>query len=81
MKTNELKKGARIQLRCGWYATLIDNARGNIRLADVEGFCREMGSIYSHDIAAYYSETDGHWHSDIEYTPAQMKCKAFANSL
>ncbi len=80
MKTNELKKGTRIQLRCGWFATLIDNMKGNTRLADVEGYCREMGSIYSHDIARYQDST-GQWHNDIELTPSQIKCQKLAASF
>lgn len=72
MKTNDLKKGTRIQLRNGWFATIIDNAKGNTRLADVEGFCREMGSIYSHDIAC--AIIDGKAVA-IEYTPAQVKLR------
>lgn len=77
MKTNELKKGCRIRLRCGWYATLMDNMKGNTRLADVEGIYREIGSIYSHDIAAY-QDANGQWHNDIELTPSQIKCQKMA---
>lgn len=57
VKTNELKKGVRIQLRAtglsgpvGWYATITDNAKGTIRQAEVEGLYTEIGSVYSHDI-------------------------------
>jgi len=48
--TNDLKKGTRVLLRNGFYATLLDNRKGTTRLADVEGIVRESGSIYSHDI-------------------------------
>lgn len=72
LKTNDLKKGARIQLRNGWFATIFDNAKGNIRMADVEGICREIGSVYSHDIIC--AEIDGKWQA-VEHTPAQLKLR------
>ena len=81
MKTNDLKKGTRIKLAdSGWEATLIDSKKGNIRYADVEGVYREMGSIYSHDIVAYQTK-DGAWHTDIEYTPAQLACRQANDSI
>ncbi len=52
-ETNKLKKGTRVVLRNGWEAVLEDNKRGSIRMATVEGFYTEMGSIYAHDIAGY----------------------------
>lgn len=79
MTTNELKKGQRVMLAVGWQATLVDNARGTIRTADVEGDFRETGSVYAHDIVAYQN-SEGMWLDDIEYTPAQLKCKAFAKA-
>ena len=72
MFTNDLKKGTRVRLACGWFATLADNQKGNTRLADVEGFCREIGSVYSHDIVA--ALIDGTW-QQVEHTPAQLKLK------
>jgi hypothetical protein len=50
VKTNDLKKGTRVLLSNGWYATLADNARGNTRMATVEGYVTETGSVYAHDI-------------------------------
>lgn len=50
IKTNDLKKGTRVRLANGWYATLADNARGNTRMANVEGYVTEVGSVYAHDI-------------------------------
>ena len=73
MFTNELKKGTRVKLRNGWFATLEDNARGNIRLATVEGYVTEIGSIYSHDIKYYYDKENG-WVCP-EYTSAQLKLR------
>ncbi len=73
MKTNELKKGARVLLRCGWFATVYDNARGNIRMCEVEGDFTEIGSVYSHDIVRYFPD-DGP-SVVIEHTPAQIKLR------
>lgn len=72
MRTNELKKGTRVRLRNGWFATIEDNLRGNIRMATVEGYFTEMGSIYSHDILT--GCIDGEWVS-IDHTPAQLKLR------
>ena len=37
MKTNDIKKGMKVQLNSGWYATIQDNMKGNTSLALVEG--------------------------------------------
>jgi len=71
MTTNELKKGTRIHLKNGWYATLMDNKKGTIRMAEVEGFYTEIGSIYAHDIAEYRDE-HGEWHL-VEHTKKQKE--------
>ena len=73
MKTNDLKKGDRILLRNGWYATIADNKRGNIRLATVEGDYTETGSVYSHDIKFYISPAGSA--TSIEHTPEQIKLR------
>lgn len=70
MFTNELKKGTRVQLRNGWKATIMDNGRGNTRICEVEGFCTEMGSVYSHDIVQVLPSGDL-----VEHTPAQLKLR------
>lgn len=72
MVTNDIKKGTRIQLRCGWYATVVDNKRGNTRMAKVEGFVTEVGSVYSHDIMR--ALIDDRWVT-VEHTPAQDKLR------
>lgn len=79
MKTNELKKGTRIQLANSWYATLEDNMKGNTRLATVEGFFTEMGSVYSHDIIMFKNDK-GLWEK-VEHTPAQLKFKKQVSSF
>jgi|TARA_R110000824_G_scaffold140404_5_gene306294 hypothetical protein len=55
MKTNELKKGARVQLRNGWQAIIWDNKKGNTRMAKVFGQYEELGSVYAHDVVAYFA--------------------------
>jgi hypothetical protein len=71
MKTNELKKGDMVQLRCGWKARIEDNLKGNIRMAYVLGYFPEMGSIYAHDIVGKINDNGSL--TAIEYTPAQVK--------
>lgn len=73
MKTNDIKKGTRVQLRCGWEATIEDNRKGNTRMATVYGFCTEMGSVYSHDIVSV--QTENGWKA-VEHTPAQKKLRS-----
>jgi hypothetical protein len=71
MKTNDLKKGDSVRLHNGWNATIEDNLKGNTRMATVEGFVTEMGSIYSHDIKVFLSKDT--FEIDIELTPKQIK--------
>lgn len=79
MKTNDLKKGDRIQLRNNWFATIADSRKGNIRLATVEGIYTETGSIYAHDIILYFPP-DGAPIS-VLHTPAQRKLRDHILSL
>ena len=71
--TNELKKGTRIQLANGWFGTIKDNGRGVTRVAEVEGFCTETGSVYSHDIAL--AMINDQW-VPVAHTDKQMECRA-----
>lgn len=73
MLTNDIKSGARIQLRNGWYATMHDNKKGNSRLAEVEGYYTEMGSVYAHDIMAVL--VNGQWQT-VEHTDKQKQVRA-----
>jgi hypothetical protein len=57
MQTNQIKKGMRVQLMNGWMGTMYDNVKGNTRMVEVEGICREIGSVYAHDIK--YAIVDG----------------------
>lgn len=79
MKTSELwdaknKKGYRVMQRNGWECDVLGSARGTTTVCRVYGFETECGSIYTHDIAAYKG-SDGNWHRDLEFTPAQIKCR------
>ena len=75
MKTNDIRKGVRFRLANGWYATMMDNRRGNIREAEVEGMNIDRGSIYTHDIVSAQFGEEGCW-DDIKHTPAQIKLRA-----
>jgi len=72
MKTNELKKGTEVKLRNGWKAELMDNMKGNTRIAKVYGTFTECGSIYSHDIIS--AIVDGKLIT-VEHTDAQLRLK------
>ena len=49
--TDDIKRGMYFQLKNGWFGTMMDNKKGNVRLAEIEAgdFC-EIGSIYTPDI-------------------------------
>lgn len=70
LKTNDLKKGTRVLLANGWYATLADNAKGNTRMATVEGYVTETGSVYAHDIVE--ANVADAWVA-VTHTPQQQK--------
>ena len=74
MKTNDIKKGQRIQQRNGWFGTMVDSKKGNIRCVEVEGDFTEIGSIYAHDIFRA-QDANGIWHP-IELTESQLKLRA-----
>lgn len=74
MKTNDIRKGQRIQQRNGWFGTMQDSKKGNIRCVEVEGIYKEMGSIYAHEIVRA-QDAQGIWHT-VEHTPAQLKLQA-----
>ena len=73
MKTNDIKKGQRVQQRNGWYGTMMDNQKGNIRMVEVEGDFKEIGSVYAHEIARA-QDANGIWHT-VELTEAQIKLR------
>jgi hypothetical protein len=88
MKTNEIKKGMVVKLRNGWYGIMADNMRGNTRMVDVDGFEREIGSVYSHDITGVRTNDTRQLGASlvnlrltellfepVEHTPAQINLK------
>ena len=77
MKANDIKKGMNILLKNGWYATMMDNKKGNIRLAEVQGYCTEIGSIYSADIDMV-EKPEGGWEK-VEHTEKQKAVADFWN--
>jgi hypothetical protein len=74
MKTNDIKKGQRIQLNNGWSGTMFDSKKGNIRTAEIEGDFKEIGSVYAHDISRAQDD-QGVWHT-VELTDSQLKLKS-----
>lgn len=81
MTTNDIKKGWRIKLSCGWFGTMFDNAKGNIRMAEVEGIFTEIGSVYAHDIVAAKSPDEGAQWQTVEHTPAQLKLRRTVGAM
>jgi hypothetical protein len=80
MFTNDLKKGDKVVLRNGWHAIIMDNKKGNIRLAEVKGYCTEIGSVYAHDIV-YLQDIESDVFAHIEHTPAQLKLRQTVGAL
>ena len=76
--TNEIKKGDRITLRCGWEGTMQDNQRGNIRFAKIEGNVTELGSVYAHDIL--YATKNGETFQIVP-NPSQKKLKKTVKAI
>ena len=74
-KIAEVKKGARVELRNGFLATVMDNlVNGQTRLCKVEGFVTELGSVYSSDLLNVLTPTG--W-SQIQHTPKQLAGRTF----
>ena len=78
LTVNDLKQGTKVRLVSGFTATLEDNKKGNTRLAMVNGFCNEMGSIYAHDIAE--ALVNGVW-QPVLHTPAQNKLRKTTRAM
>ena len=78
MLTKEIKKGDRIQLRNGWYATMMDNGRGVTRIAEVEGYYTEIGSVYSFDIVAVIKGDNIY---GVELTDKELQVKKMNEEL
>ena len=70
MLANDMKKGTQIVMLSGELGTIMDNRKGMIRVAEVEGVFTEMGSIYIDDIDLVL--TDDGWEK-IEFNQSQQK--------
>jgi hypothetical protein len=74
MKSTDLRKGMRVQLRNGWEATLEDNqTRGQTRLCTVYGIVTEIGSVYTSDITHVLYVDDAP--EQVELTETQIRAK------
>jgi len=78
MLTKDIKKGMRMRLDNGWYATMMDNGRGTTRIAEVEGFYTETGSIYTYDIVV--AQTPTGWEA-VVHTEKELKLKEMVNGI
>jgi hypothetical protein len=80
VKTDQIKKGDVVKLRgCDWIATIEDNyTKRPIRLATVQGYVTETGSIYITD--AYQVFRAGSWHP-IEITEKHRKTLSPAKAI
>ena len=83
MLVNDIKKGARVKMRNGWFGTMADNKKGNIRDVIVEGIYTERGSVYSHDIACVLVDDTvcGERWVDVSLSPAQEKSAKLIKSM
>jgi hypothetical protein len=80
MKTVDIKKGMRILMANGWEGTMKDNGRGVTRVAEIEGYYTETGSVYSYDIQAAQPMNDGIWHR-IDFTEKEKKVKQMNKAM
>lgn len=78
IKTNDIKKGDVFLQTNGWYGEMVDNMRGNTRVANIHGIYTEMGSIYVWDISLVVK--DGKQHG-IELTAKQEKDRGRVDSM
>lgn len=77
--SNELKKGTKIVMSgTGWSGTILDNKKGNIRMAEIVGYYTDIGSIYVHNIA--YAIIDDK-HVTIELTEKQKELKNLVDNF
>ncbi len=70
--SNDLKDGDVFIQTNGWVGEIVDNGRGNTRIANIHGFCAEAGSIYVWDISQVAKEGVLR---RIQLTPKQEKDK------
>ena len=78
IRTDQLKKGARVKMRNGWEAIVVEECDGNTLIAKVFGRFTDTGSIYAHNIVA--TEVDGKW-VEVEMTEEQARCYKWVKPL
>ena len=77
--SNELKKGDLIKMRgTDWYGEILDNLKGNTRVANIHGWATEAGSIYVWDIALACKNGELH---QINLTAKQQKDREWVNNM
>ena len=77
MKSNELKKGDKVILTCGYLAEIMDSKKGNIRLANIEtNFQKKMCRVFVWDIDSVLEHKNGNLlFKKIDLNPAQQKAR------
>ena len=76
--SNEMKKGDFILQVNGWYGEILDNMKGNTRVANIHGYFTEAGSIYVWDITNIVK--DGKLYN-LKLTDKQVKDKIMVESI
>lgn len=76
--SNEMKDGDLILQTNGWYGEIVDNMRGNTRIANVHGLFVEAGSIYVWDIDVVCK---GGYIYKLKLTPKQEKDKVKVEAM
>ena len=76
--SNEMKKGDFIIQANGWYGEILDNMKGNTRVANIHGYFTEAGSIYVWDITNIVK--DGKLYN-LKLTDKQVKDRVMVESI
>lgn len=76
--SNNIKKGDLIVEAHNWYGEIIDNKKGNIRMANIHGLFEEMGSIYVWNITRVCKDGVVYY---IKLTKKQKKDKKMINVM
>lgn len=69
-----VRKNDRVQLKNGWYATVLDNkGAASVRLCKVEGLYTDIGSVYATDIDRVQTNASTDEWSKVTHTANQIK--------
>lgn len=79
MLSNDIKKGMRVLKKNGWYGTVMDNRKGNLRCINTEGYVTEAGDDYVWNISQVET-SPGVWEK-IELTEAQKKARSTVRGM